>query len=131
MIPSAHLRTDLADKVVEGIRVRLSMPPAVAGREQLLTFEFNDAASGAPISSLEPYLGAVGHLLIASADLQNVAHSHPVADMSAAVGPVIVFQAMFPRAGSYRFWVQFQRAGHVLVAPFTIIARPPGELFQQ
>jgi hypothetical protein len=123
LIPPARLAQDLSDKIVDDVRVKLSMPPPVGGREQLLTFELFDAASGAPVSDLQPYLGAVGHLLLASADLDSVAHSHPVADMSANIGPTIVFQANFPRAGMYRVWVQFQRNDRVLVAPFNVTVR--------
>jgi hypothetical protein len=123
LLPGAQPAEDLADKVVEGVRVHLSLPPPVGGREQLLTFEFFDAVSGAPVTDLEPYLGATGHLLFVSSDLQTVAHSHPVSDMTGAVGPAVVFQALFPRAGRYRLWVQVQRHGRVLVAPFTAIAR--------
>jgi hypothetical protein len=128
LMPGAALQPDVADKIVEGVRVKLSMPAAIAGREQLLTFEFWNAATGAPVADLEPYLGAVGHLLLVSADLQAAAHSHPVADMSGAVGPTVVFQAMFPRPGAYRFWVQFQRQGRILVAPFTVVARPANQV---
>jgi hypothetical protein len=123
LMPGARLAADVSDKLVDDVRVKLSMPPPVGGREQLLTFEFVDAGSGAPISDLQPYLGAVGHLLLVSADFESVAHSHPVADMSAAVGPTIVFQAMFPRAGMYRLWVQFQRHDRVLVASFNVSVR--------
>jgi hypothetical protein len=129
LVPGVQLVPDVADKIVEGVRVKLSMPPPVGGREQLLTFEFEDAVTGSPVSDLEAYLGAVGHLLLVSADLQTAAHSHPVADMSASVGPTVVFQALFPRAGMYRFWVQFQRRGRVLVAPFTVMAQPRDAVF--
>jgi hypothetical protein len=131
LVPNARVVADVADKVVGGVRVKLAMPPPIGGKEQLVTFEFEDAATGSPVSDLEPYLGAVGHLLLVSADLQTVAHSHPVADMSAAVGPTVVFQALFPRAGTYRFWVQFQRHGRVLVAPFTVEARPRDQVFDK
>lgn len=124
LVPDAQLAPDGLVKVVDGIRVKVSMPSPIAGREQLITCEFEDAASGQPISDLEPYLGAVGHMLLASADLETVAHSHPVADLSAGLGPAVVFQALFPRPGAYRFWVQFQRHGRVLVAPFTVVASP-------
>ena len=125
----ASVRIGDAGGAARAACVKLSMPPPVGGREQLLTFEFQDVATGSPISDLEPYLGAVGHLLLVSADLQTAAHSHPVAEMSAAVGPTVVFQALFPRAGASRFWVQFQRRGRVLVAPFTVVARPREQIF--
>ena len=123
LIPRARLAEDVSDKIAGDVRVKLSMPPAIGGREQLLTFQVFDSVSGAPLFDLQSYLGAVGHLLLVSADLESVAHSHPVADMSANVGPTIVFQAMFPRAGMYRLWVQFQRRDRVLVAPFNVSVR--------
>jgi hypothetical protein len=125
LVPRAQLVPDRPEKVVDDLRVRLSMPPPVGGREQLLTFQFADSKTGAPVSDLEPYLGAVGHLLYVSSDLETVTHSHPVADLSASVGPAIVFQALFPRAGTYRLWVQVQRRGRVVVAPFTVAVQSP------
>jgi hypothetical protein len=128
LIPTARPSQDLTDKIVDNVRARLSMPTPVAGREQLLTVEFLDAATGAPISDLEPYLGAVGHLFLVSADLQTAAHSHPVAEMSANVGPAVVFQALFPRPGAYRFWIQVQRHQRILTVPFTVEVRPRDQI---
>jgi hypothetical protein len=129
LLPTAELSQDVADKVVDGVRVKLTMPEPVGGREQLVTFDLTDAVTGRPVSDLEPFLGATGHLLLVSADLQTAAHSHPVAEMSAVVGPTVVFQMLFPRAGRYRFWVQFQRKGRILTAPFTVSARPRDPIF--
>lgn len=111
---------DLADKIVGGTRVKLTLPEPLAGREQLVTFDLQDVASGAAVTDLQPYLGAAGHLLLASADLAIAAHSHPVAELAAAGGPTVVFQMLFPRAGDYKMWVQFQRRGEVLTAAFTV-----------
>jgi hypothetical protein len=83
----------------------------------------------APITDLQPFLGAVGHLLIVSSDLQYAAHSHPVALMSTALGPQIVFQVLFPRAGDYKIWVQCQRGGRVLTAAFAVKAQPRDQVF--
>ncbi len=114
------LVADTADKVVGGTRVKLTIPDQLAGREGLITFDVADAATGRPLTDLEPYLGATGHLLYASADLEIAAHSHPVAEISATAGPTIVFQVLFPRAGDYRLWMQFQRRGEVFTVPFTV-----------
>jgi heavy metal-binding protein len=120
--PSADQAVDLADKIVDGVRVHVTTPEPVAGREQLVTFELEDAATGVPVEDLEPYLGASGHLLIVSSDLQTATHSHPVAEISSAAGPRVVFQLRFPGAGTYRLWLQFQRRGRVVDVPFTVRA---------
>jgi hypothetical protein len=129
VLPHAKPPIDLADKTVGDTRVTLATPEPVGGREQLVTFDLADARTNAPIDDLEPFLGAPGHLLIVSADLQSVTHSHPVAEISTKVGPRVVFQVLFPRAGTYRMWAQFQRHGTVLTAPFTITARPRDQVF--
>jgi hypothetical protein len=123
LVAPPQLAPDTADQIVSGTRVKLTMPEPIARREQLVTFDVQDAATGADITDLEPYLGAVGHLLLVSDDLAIAMHSHPVAEISARSGPTVVFQMLFPRAGNYRMWVQFQRRGEVLTAPFTVPVR--------
>jgi hypothetical protein len=118
-----RLAADGSDKIVGGTRVRLTMPEALAGREQLITFDLQNEATGVPVVDLEPYLGATGHLLLASADLAVAFHSHPIAEISTTGGPTVVFQVLFPRAGDYRMWVQFQRRGEVLTTSFTTPVR--------
>jgi len=120
LVATPHPAADLADKIVGGTRVKLTLPEPLAGREQLVTFDLEDVASGAAVTDLQPYLGAAGHLLLASADLAIAAHSHPVAELAAQGGPTVVFQMLFPRAGDYKMWVQFQRSGEVLTAAFTV-----------
>jgi hypothetical protein len=114
------LSPDLDDKTDGNVRVRLTPPDPRARREQLLTFELHDPATGAPVTDIEPYLGANGHLLIVSASFGAVFHRHPVAEVSSAHGPTVVFEALFPQAGTYRMWAQFQRAGRVATVPFTV-----------
>jgi Heavy metal binding domain len=48
------LAPDLSVKVSEATRVELTPPDPRAGREQLLTFELSDAASGVPADDLQP-----------------------------------------------------------------------------
>ena len=115
---------DSAPKTSHNVRTTLHMSEAVAGREQLLTFEFQDATSGVPVRTLEPYLGAWGHLLVASADRADAFHAHPVEEISSAGGPNVVFQLMFARPGSYRMWLQFQIGGSIVTVPFTVPVGP-------
>jgi hypothetical protein len=115
-----RLTPDVSDQIVNGVRIRLETPEQLAGREQIISTWLEDAKTGEPIKDLEPYLGAWGHLLIVSSDLEDVVHSHPVAAVSDEGGPRIGFQQRFPRTGRYRLWAQFQRGGESVIARFTI-----------
>ena len=121
--PAASLQPDVDDERVDGTRVSLIVPPPVAGREQLVTFELTDERTGKPVTDLEPYLGATGHLLVVSSDLSVAFHSHPVAVITSRFGPTIVFQMLFPRPGMYRLWVQYQRQGKVGTASYAVAVR--------
>jgi len=75
-------------------------------------------------ANLEPYLGALGHLILIHEDAVTFAHSHPddrAAD-PAADPATLVFQARFPKPGRYRAWMQFQRAGQVFTAELSFEA---------
>ena len=117
---SPALVADLADKAESDMTVHLVPPDMRAGREQLVTFEIRDRTNGSPVTDLQPYLGATGHMLAVNGDLSAAFHSHPVDAVSSLSGPTVVFQMLFPRAGMYRVWAQFQRAGRVTTVRFTV-----------
>ena len=73
-----------------------------------------DSRTGAPVANLEPYLGAMGHLMLVHEDASTFVHSHP--DESGPGESRLRFLARFPKPGLYRGWVQFQRDGEVLTA---------------
>lgn len=71
---------------------------------------------GAPVTDLQPYLGAFGHLVaLRQGDLAYL-HVHPD---STATGPEVVFGADVPSAGIYRLFLDFQVGGVVRTAEFT------------
>jgi hypothetical protein len=111
---------DLADKVVDGVRISLAVD-AKPQRESSLRFTLRDHASGEALTDLEPYLGAAGHLVIVNPDLTVAIHGHP--EGGAAAGPDVVFGPVFPGPGLYKLWVQFQRKGLVVTAPFVVQVR--------
>ena len=113
----SDLVEDLAEKVFDGMRVRLVVDSRPDRLDAVLRFTFTDAERGIPIANLQPYLGASGHLLIVNADLTQAFHAHPEGLTS---GPEINFGAEFPTAGLYKLWVQVQREGKVLTAPFVV-----------
>jgi hypothetical protein len=107
----------VAPKVVDGVRVTLDASRARGGETQPLAFRIDDAATGGPVSDLEPYLGASAHLLVVPADLTEAIHGHPADE---GRGPAVSFSPLLPRAGLYKAWIQFQRGGHVSTAAFVI-----------
>lgn len=106
------------ERTMNGVRVQLDAKNLKAGREAVLRFNLSDAATGAPITDLEPFLGAPGHLLIVNADLTEADHVHP--EEPTARGPAITFQPLPPAGGFYKLWLQFQRTGVVVTVPFVI-----------
>ena len=116
----AVLERDYAAKQGENLAVEMSTAPqdAVAGTTTTLRFVLS------PEEGIEPYLGVLGHMLIASDDLIDLTHTHPV---TMQVGPIAEFAVVFPRPAVYRVWVQFQRLGVVNTVHFDVPVRqaPP------
>lgn len=109
---------------VEGITANLkAVAPIPVGRSTVLTFKLTDDATGKPITDLEPYLGAFGHLMIIHQDGQTVVHSHPAEDeagLAASKQGNVAFNARFPKPGIYKAWGQFQRGGKVITIPLVL-----------
>jgi hypothetical protein len=109
----AHLEPDITTKTGENLKVSLTMDPPepIPGKKTLLFFHVD------PADGIEPYIGAWSHMLFVSDDLIDMIHTHPtIADG----GPQMQFDVYFPRAATYRVWVQFQRKGVVNTVSFTI-----------
>jgi hypothetical protein len=108
-----RLKPDLGPSECGNLQVELVTEPAqpISGMKTLMFFKLK------PGDGLEKYLGAWGHMLAASDDLIDMIHTHPfIADG----GPQEQFNVIFPRARSYRIWVQFQRKGVVNTARFDL-----------
>jgi len=127
-MPVARTLEDPGAEVLEatdgGVRARLVTAEARSGDDAHLAVELSDSGSGAPITDVEPYLGAWGHMFLASHDLADVVHSHPLIDLTVAGGPTITFQTLFAREGWYRVWTQVQRRGRLLTFGFTVRVAP-------
>jgi len=108
-----QLSRDYSTKDTENMQVQFwtDPPPPIAGFKTLLYFKVS------PVEGYEKWLGAWGHMLVASDDLIDMIHTHPfIADG----GPQVQFDVTFPRARGYRVWVQFQRNGVVNTAHFDV-----------
>ena len=105
---------------VDGYRVTLTAAPAQPGEAELgLTVTLD----GRPVTDLEPYLGAYGHVVaLREGDLAYL-HVHPEGtpgDGTTQAGPEVRFGLHLPSAADYRLFFDFQHRGTVRTAAFTI-----------
>ncbi len=110
---------------VDGYDVTLAGNP-VAGKESALTLTISKG--GQPVKDLQPYLGAFGHLVsLRGGDLAYL-HTHPAQEAKAGQqgGPGIEFATTFPTAGTYSLFLDFQHAGKVRTAEFTVTVGATG-----
>lgn len=106
-------------QTVAGKEISLAFAPQVkAKQETQLTFTLKEAKTKAPIINLEPYLGAVGHVVIISQDRKQYLHVHPLEEN--ARGPEAKFATTFPHKGIYKIWGQFQHQGKVLTVSYVV-----------
>jgi hypothetical protein len=80
---------------------------------------------GRPVTDLQPYLAAYGHLVALRAGDLAYLHVHPEGhpgDGSTPAGPDITFFVTPPTPGAYRLFLDFQHDGVVRTAEFTVRA---------
>ena len=104
---------------VDGFTVVLtgSLEP---GQESELTLSIS--RDGRPVTDLEPYLGAFGHLVVLRDGDLAYLHAHPVDEGAASAGPHVRFATTAPSAGDYRLFLDFKHDGVVRTAAFTASA---------
>ena len=110
---------------VDGYTVTLS-GKLVPGESTALTMHVSK--NGRPVTDLEPYLAAFGHLVMLRDGDMAYIHVHPdghPGDGKTAPGPEIVFHAEAPSYGPYRLFLDFQHQGKVRTAAFTVNVEGP------
>ena len=116
--PAAENRT----ATVGDYKVTLDGDLAAGGDAKLTLSVTKD---GEPVTDLQPYLGAYGHLVaLRGGDLAYL-HVHPdgaPGDGRTEPGPDVVFYAAVPSAGTYHLYLDFQHEGVVRTASFTVTA---------
>jgi hypothetical protein len=108
----AHLNPSLNPQIAANLTASLRLEPeqVMTGLQARLFYTLQ------PGEGLERYLGAWGHMLIASEDLIDLMHLHPV--LASVSG--IQYNIILPRPGNYKIWSQFQRLGVVNTVAFSI-----------
>ncbi|HEX2770862.1 MAG TPA: hypothetical protein VHN18_00345, partial [Micromonosporaceae bacterium] len=97
-----------------GYTVTYEGTPQIGSTQPLL---FRAYQAGGPVTQLEPYLGAYGHLVaLRDGDLAYL-HVHPE---PAPTGGAVKFWLAAPGPGRYRLFFDFQVRGSVHTAEFTL-----------
>jgi len=101
---------------VDGYRVELEGELTAGGSSPVTA---TITRGGEPVTDLQPYLGAYGHLVaLREGDLAYL-HVHPE---EAGAGPEIPFVAEVPSDGRYRLFLDFRHRSTVRTAAFTLRA---------
>jgi len=104
--------------VVDGKLITLETTPLVDGESATLSYTIRDGQTEEPITDLQPYLGAVGHVVILDEQAERYLHVHPMDEQSS--GPEAKFMTTFPEHGIYKVWAQFQHHDRVFTVPFVV-----------
>jgi hypothetical protein len=105
---------------VDGYTVTLS-GTLVPGKESELTLAV--ARDGRPVTDLQPYLSAYGHLVVLRAGDLAYLHVHPTGepgDGTTRPGPDVHFMTTAPSAGTYRLFLDFRHGSVMHTAAFTV-----------
>lgn len=114
----------VARPVVKDSGMVLSMKPMTLTARKTLPVMFTlNEDSGKPVTDLQPWLGAMAHLILIEQDAATFVHSHPdEADPRNGRNGTLTFLSRFPKPGIYKGWVQFQRGGTIHTMPFVVRA---------
>lgn len=116
--PAPTLMPDAPGKLKgNGLDAEVKLKNVKADGDATVRFELTDPA-GKPVLDLQPYMGAMGHLVVVSSDGMEYVHAHPADDKQTK--NVVTFQAHFMNAGLYKGWGQFRWKGEVRVIPFVV-----------
>ena len=113
----AALPAPARESTVDGYTVTYEGTANVGATQPML---FRVYQNGAPVSGLEPYLGSFGHLVVLrDGDLAYV-HVHPEPQL---VSGAVKFWIAAPSPGTYRLFFDYQVAGTVHTAEFTLAVK--------
>ena len=118
--------SDTRTATVDGYTVTLD-GDLTAGEDAKLTLSVS--RDGVPVTDLEPYLGAYGHLVALRAGDLAYLHVHPDGtpdDGTTEPGPDVVFYAAVPSPGRYHLYLDFKHDGVVRTAAFTVTGTGSG-----
>lgn len=103
--------------VTDGLHLAIAATaPFAAGAESRIPVTITKDGKALRAADIEPYLGAVAHIILISREDKDFLHIHPMSDSQFPV----IGHTLFPKADIYRMWIQFKTAGVLHTADFTI-----------
>lgn len=78
--------------------------------------------NGQVFNNLQPYLGALGHMVVLGPDLEFI-HAHPSDQDIANQSGLVLFNVNFPYAGQYKLFLQFQTDNQVITTDYTVTVK--------
>ncbi len=103
---------------VDGYTVRVG-GQLMVGMTRTLTVTIS--RNGTPVTDLQPYLATYAHLTAFHDGDLAFAHLHPQGSVNGDHGgPSLTFEAMLPKAGNWRLFLQFQTGGSLHTAAITL-----------
>ena len=121
------------DKLFDGYRVVLNVQPRTPKTGEEIHLSYYIERGGRRITDTEPYLGADMHLAIAPLDLSIVSHTHGLKSKSTKENPLgeIDTHYIFPYAGLWKIYGQFQHQGKVVTTDFMVeVAQGTNQMLQ-
>lgn len=97
----------ILEKTINNKTVKLKIDSLVTNKPTILTYQIS---GGKP----EPYLGALGHVVIIDEGVTQFIHVHPSSDDKT------VFETQFSKPGIYKVWGEFKFGEQVNAYPFVI-----------
>lgn len=94
-------------KMIDGQTVELIADSIEVNSEITFNFDVKDATP-------EPYLGALGHVVMTDEGGEAFIHVHPSSDKET------IFITQFDQPGMYKMWAEFKLKGKVIAYPFVI-----------
>lgn len=92
-----------------------------SGNESVVPIEINKA--GQPYTNLQPYLGALGHMVVLGPNLEFI-HAHPQSEATDTQSGLITFSVTFPDPGQYKLYLQTQAENQVNTTDYTLSVKP-------
>ncbi len=114
--PAPQLQSNVPG-IVKSDGMQANVSVQIGDKGSVVTFDIKDQL-GELVPDLQPYLGAMGHLVVISADGARYAHSHPLTEEPGAAQ--VKFEVHFPGSGLYKMWGQFKRNDEVFILPSVV-----------